>query len=208
MALIAVAEAQMRMLALKAPLAIETVPLAAAAGRYAAADVVACRSQPALDLSAMDGYAIRFAERPGPWTVVGESAAGGGLDRGLRPGEAARIFTGAPVPDGADVILIQEEAARDGDRLTMTGEGPHRPGTHIRRRGSDFAEGAKLITTGTPIGAAGIALAASGAMPMTLRCEPISRRCARNSWRSANARTSSSTGATISARRSSTSRVG
>jgi len=162
MALIAVAEAQMRMLALKAPLAIETVPLAAAAGRYAAADVVACRSQPALDLSAMDGYAIRFAERPGPWTVVGESAAGGGLDRGLRPGEAARIFTGAPVPDGADVILIQEEAARDGDRLTMTGEGPHRPGTHIRRRGSDFAEGAKLITTGTPIGAAGIALAASG----------------------------------------------
>lgn len=162
MALIAVAEAQARMLALKPPLAIETVPLADAVGRYAAADIVARRTQPALDLSAMDGYAIRFAERPGPWTVVGESAAGGSLGRALRPGEAARIFTGAPVPDGADVILIQEEAARDGDQLTMAGEGPHRPGTHIRRRGSDFAEGATLVAAGAPIGAAAIALAASG----------------------------------------------
>ena len=162
MALIAVAEAQARMLALKAPLAIETVPLSAAVGRYAAADIVARRTQPALDLSAMDGYAIRFAERPGPWTVVGESAAGGSLGRALQPGEAARIFTGAPVPDGADVILIQEEAKRDGDRVTMTGEGPHGPGAHIRRRGNDFAEGATLIATGARIGVAAIALAASG----------------------------------------------
>ncbi|MET0376929.1 MAG: gephyrin-like molybdotransferase Glp [Rhizorhabdus sp.] len=162
MALLPAADAQARMFALKAPLPIETVPVAMAAGRYSAEDIVAKRTQPALDLSAMDGYAIRFAERPGPWAVVGESAAGGGLDRALGPGEAARIFTGAPVPEGADVVLIQEEAARDGDRLTMSGEGPPRPGAHIRRAGGDFAEGGLLVRAGAPIGAAAVALAASG----------------------------------------------
>lgn len=162
MSLIPVAEAQARMLALAAPLAIETVPLPDAIGRFTAEDIHARRTQPAADLSAMDGYAIRFDERPGPWTVIGESAAGGGLDRALAPGQAARIFTGAPVPEGADVILVQEEAGRDGERLTMTGDGPPRIGAHIRRRGSDFAEGDRLIPAGTPIGAAAIALAASG----------------------------------------------
>lgn len=162
MSLIPVAEAQARMLALKPPLATETVALADAAGRYAADDIRARRTQPAADLSAMDGYAIRFAERPGPWTIVGESAAGGGLDRALAPGETARIFTGAPVPHGADAILVQEEAARDGDRLVMAGDGPPRIGAHIRRRGSDFAEGDLLLPRGAPIGAAAIALAASG----------------------------------------------
>jgi len=162
MALIPAAEAQARMFALKPPLPIETVPIVMAAGRYSAEDIVARRTQPALDLSAMDGYAIRFAERQGPWTVVGESAAGGGLDRALGPGEAARIFTGAPVPEGADVVLIQEEATRDGDRLVMSGEGPPRPGAHIRRAGSDFAEGMLLVPAGAPIGPAAVALAVSG----------------------------------------------
>ena len=162
MTLIPVAEAQARMMALRPPLPIETVPLVQANGRHAAVDVVAARTQPALDLSAMDGYAIRFAERPGPWTVVGESAAGGGLGRALHPGEAARIFTGAPVPEGADAILVQEEAARDGNRMTMAGEGPRGPGAHIRRAGSDFAQGDTLIAAGTAIGAAAIALAVSG----------------------------------------------
>ena len=162
MTLIPVAEAQARMMALRPPLPIETVPLVQANGRHAAVDVVAARTQPALDLSAMDGYAIRFAERPGPWTVIGESAAGGGLGRALAAGEAARIFTGAPVPEGADAILVQEEAARDGDRLMMAGEGPRGPGAHIRRAGSDFAQGDTLIAAGTAIGAAAIALAVSG----------------------------------------------
>ncbi|MES2497642.1 MAG: gephyrin-like molybdotransferase Glp [Pseudomonadota bacterium] len=162
MSLIPVSEALARMLALRPSLATETVPLLDAAGRYTAKDILARRTQPAADLSAMDGYAIRFAERPGPWTVVGESAAGGGFDRPLAPGEAARIFTGAPLPDGADVILVQEEATRDGDRLTMTGEGPPRIGAHIRRRGGDFAVGDLLLPQGAPIGAAAIALAASG----------------------------------------------
>ncbi len=141
MSLIPVAEAQARMLALGTPLPIETVPIMGAVGRYAAEPVLAKRTQPAVDLSAMDGYAIRFAERPGPWKVVGESSAGGGLDRALGKGQAARIFTGAPVPAGADTILIQEEAGRDGDMLTMTGEGPPAIGAHIRTVGSDFAGG-------------------------------------------------------------------
>lgn len=162
MALIPVAEAQGRMLALRGPLPEETVSLVDALGRYAARDVLARRTQPATDLSAMDGYAIRFAERPGPWTVVGESAAGGGLDRALLPGEAARIFTGAPVPAGADTILIQEEATCDGDRLTMTGEGPPTIGAHVRPAGGDFREGSRLLAQGSMIGAAAIALAASG----------------------------------------------
>jgi len=173
MSLLPVAEAQARMLALAAPLPVERVDLMSAVGRHAAEDVVAKRTQPAADLSAMDGYAIRFAERPGPWTVVGESAAGGGLDRALAPGEAARIFTGAPVPEGADVILIQEEAGRDGERLTMTGEGPPAIGTWIRRRGGDFVEGEVLLRQGTKLGPAAIALAVSGGHgDLLVRCRP------------------------------------
>ena len=114
MSLLPVTDAQARLLALTAPLPVERVPLVEAVGRWAAETVVALRDQPAHDLSAMDGYAIRYAERPGPWTVVGESAAGGGLGRPLGAYEAARIFTGAPVPAGADSVLIQEEATRDG----------------------------------------------------------------------------------------------
>jgi molybdopterin molybdotransferase len=162
MSLLSVADAQARIAALGQLLPVETVPLAEAAGRWAAAGIAAVRTQPAADLSAMDGYAIRFAERPGPWRVVGESAAGGGLGRPLEPGEAARIFTGAPMPAGADTVLIQEEATRDGDRLTMTGEGPPTQGAHVRRRGADFAAGDALIAPGDRMTPARIALAATG----------------------------------------------
>ncbi|MEH3106256.1 MAG: molybdopterin molybdotransferase MoeA [Sphingomonas fennica] len=162
MSLLPVAEALARLLALAPPLPAATVRLAEAAGRYAAADVAALRDQPAADLSAMDGYAIRFAERPGPWTLAGESAAGGGLGRALAPGEAARIFTGAPVPPGADTILIQEEADAGDGRIVQTGEGPPRAGTHIRPRGSDFAAGALLLRRGEAITPARLALAAIG----------------------------------------------
>jgi molybdopterin molybdotransferase len=162
MSLISVAEAQARMLALSPPLPIETVPVLAAVGRYAATSLVAKRTQPAVDLSAMDGYAIRFGERPGPWQVVRESTAGGQPGSTLAPGEAARIFTGAPVPAGADCILIQEEASRNSDTVTMTGEGPPAIGAHIRRAGNDFTAGAVLLPAGVKLGAAAIALAVSG----------------------------------------------
>jgi molybdopterin molybdotransferase len=160
MAMLSVAEAQSRLLALAEPLPIETVPLVAAAGRWAAEPVEALRSQPAANLSAMDGYAISFADLPGPWTVTGESAAGSGLDRPIGRGEAARIFTGAPLPPGADTILVQEETARDGDHLSLAGDGPDRLGRSVRARGSDFPAGSPLITAGALLTPARIALAA------------------------------------------------
>ena len=160
--LISVAEAQARIIALAPALPVERVPLALAHGRWAAEPVVACRTQPAADLSAMDGYAIRFGERPGPWRLVGESAAGGGLDRPLAPGEAARIFTGAPLPAGADVVLVQEDATVSDGSLSMSGEGPAGPGSHIRPRGSDFAEGTVLVEAGARLTPARIGLAATG----------------------------------------------
>ena len=160
--LLSVADAQARLLALATPVEIETVPLAIAAGRWAAEPIIARRTQPAADLSAMDGYAIRFGELPGPFRVVGEAAAGGATLGPLAPGEAARIFTGAPVPDGADTVMVQEEAARDGDVLTLDGEGPPHAGAHIRIAGSDFSAGNTLIAAGARLTPARIGLAAMG----------------------------------------------
>jgi hypothetical protein len=101
MSLLPVAEAQARLLALATLLPVETVSLVDAAGRWAASDIAASRTQPAADLSMMDGYAIRFADLPGPWRVIGESRAGASFDGVVESGQATRIFTGAPVPGGA-----------------------------------------------------------------------------------------------------------
>lgn len=162
MSLLPVRDAQERVLALAAPLSEETVGLRAAAGRWAARDILALRTQPAADLSAMDGYAVRFDDLPGPLALVGEARAGGALLAGLAAGQAARIFTGAPVPAGADTILIQEDAALAGESVTMTGEGPGATGRHIRPVGSDFARGDLLIRAGERLTPARIALAATG----------------------------------------------
>ncbi|WP_342250046.1 molybdopterin molybdotransferase MoeA [Sphingomonas sp. OTU376] len=159
-ALLPVAEAQQRLFARAAPLAEEAVPIALAAGRWAARDVLARRTQPASALSAMDGYAIRFADLPGPWQVIGESAAGRGFAGAVAPGQAVRIFTGAPLPPGADTILVQEEAAREGDHLALAGEGPPRLGGNVRARGLDFSEGDVLLRAGSRITSAALALAA------------------------------------------------
>jgi len=161
-ALLPVEGARARLLAMAPPLPVEMVALAAAAGRWAAADVVARRTQPAADLSAMDGYAVRAADLPGPWRVVGESAAGRPLDRAVRAGEAARIFTGAAMPAGADCVLVQEEAARDGDLLALDGEGPLRADRNVRRRGLDFTLGDVLVAAGQRLTPARIAVAATG----------------------------------------------
>ncbi|MES2988930.1 MAG: gephyrin-like molybdotransferase Glp [Pseudomonadota bacterium] len=157
--LLPVAEAQQRLLTLAKPVPVERVSLAQAAHRYAAEDVAALRTQPSANLSAMDGYAIRFADMPGPWEVIGESAAGHGFAGEIAPGQAARIFTGAPVPRGADTILIQEEAARDGTCLTLTGEGPPRIGRNVRPLGLDFTTGDTLIHAGQRLTPARLALA-------------------------------------------------
>ncbi len=157
--LLPVAEAQARLLALAEPVAVETVALADALGRWTAEPVIARRTQPSADLSAMDGYAIRFADLPGPWEVIGESAAGRPFAGSVTAGEAARIFTGAPLPPGTDTVLVQEEAAREGTRLILGGEGPRALGRNVRRRGLDFAQGDTLIGTGERLTAARLALA-------------------------------------------------
>ncbi|MBN8807222.1 MAG: molybdopterin molybdotransferase MoeA [Sphingomonas sp.] len=161
-ALISVAEARTRLFAMAPRVASESVPLAAAAGRWAAEAVVARRSQPGADVSAMDGYAIRFADLPGPWRVVGESAAGRSFAGPIGPSEAARIFTGAGMPAGADTVLVQEEAARDGERLMLAGDRPAQRGRNVRRLGLDFSAGDTLIAAGERLTPARIALAATG----------------------------------------------
>jgi molybdopterin molybdotransferase len=160
-ALLAVDDALTRLHALAPKIARETVALRAAAGRWAAADVVARRTQPARDLSAMDGYAVRFDDLGGPLRLIGESAAGHPFDHAIGAGETVRIFTGAALPPGADAVLIQEEAARDGDEVRLAGDGPVRGG-NIRRAGIDFAQDQTLIATGDRLTPARIALAASG----------------------------------------------
>lgn len=160
MSLLAVAEAQARLLGMAAPCAPESTAIAQAAGRWATSDITARRTQPARDLSAMDGYAIRFADMPGPWRVTGESAAGASFSGAVQPGEAVRIFTGAAMPEGADTVLIQEDGAREGERLTLTADGPGAMGRHVRRAGSDFREGQPLIHAGTCLSPRHVALAA------------------------------------------------
>ncbi|MET4664519.1 gephyrin-like molybdotransferase Glp [Sphingomonas sp. PvP056] len=160
-ALLAVDDALTRLHALAPKIAAETVPLRAAAGRWAAADVVARRTQPARDLSAMDGYAVRFDDLGGPLRLIGESAAGHPFDHPIGAGETVRIFTGAALPPGADAVLVQEEAAREGDEVRLAGDGPVRGG-NIRRAGIDFAQDQTLIATGDRLTPARIALAASG----------------------------------------------
>jgi molybdopterin molybdotransferase len=157
---IELADAQARLFALCEPVAVKHVPLVDAVGRWASADIIAKRTQPARNLSAMDGYAVRSVDS-GPWKVIGESAAGRSFNGTVGAGEAVRIFTGAVVPEGADCILIQENAARNGDRVMLTGDAPIF-GKHIRRAGADFVESAVLIAKGEAVTAARIALAAMG----------------------------------------------
>ncbi|GAA0665818.1 molybdopterin molybdotransferase [Sphingomonas insulae] len=160
--LLPIAEAQARLFALATPVAVEDVPLAEAHGRWAGADVHARRTQPASDLSAMDGYAIRFADLPGPWTLIGESAAGRPFAGTVGTGETVRIFTGAAMPAGADTVMIQEEVASAGSTIRLTGEGPPTRGRNTRRRGLDFTAGDRLIARGERLTPARIAVAATG----------------------------------------------
>ena len=158
--MISIAEAQARIFALKSPVSDEKVSLLEAAGRWAAEDVLALRKQPARDLSAMDGYAVRFADGGGPWRVIGESAAGKRFAGSVGACEAVRIFTGAVVPDGADSVVIQENIAREGDTVTLTRNALLKIGQNIRREGSDFRRGATLISKGAELHARHVALAA------------------------------------------------
>ncbi|WP_279478587.1 gephyrin-like molybdotransferase Glp [Aureimonas sp. SK2] len=132
-------------------------------GRILAQDLVARRTQPAFDASAMDGYALRAADLallPAEFSVIGESSAGHAFAGEVGPGKAVRIFTGAPLPQGADTVVIQEntEAADEGRVRVIE---PAVEGANIRRAGNDFSEGDTLLPAGTALGPAPCALAAS-----------------------------------------------
>lgn len=153
--LLGLEQAQARLLALAPLLPLESIPTEAALGRVIAEDIRAARTQPAADLSAMDGYALTPGD--GPWTLVGESRAGAPFPGTLTPGECVRISTGAIVPQGADRVLLQEDAVRDESTITATDLPP--PGRHIRLAGFDFRSGDLLLTRGTRITAGRMALA-------------------------------------------------
>ncbi len=142
--MISVEEALAQLFALVAPLEIEDVPLREACGRVLARDVAATRTQPPFAASSMDGYALRRAEvePDAMFKVVGESAAGHRFDGRLRAGQAVRIFTGAPVPEGADFVVIQEDVTRRGDLITL-GHGIDGK-DNIRPAGGDFEAGQPL----------------------------------------------------------------
>lgn len=157
--MISVLEAQTSLMARASPLPAQDISVCQAAGKYLASPLVAKRTQPPAQLSAMDGYAVQSAEFPGPWRVVGESAAGRPYPEPLAKGDAVRIFTGAHVPIGADCILIQEDAQRTGDIVTAGSEAEISSGRHIRRAGEDFLNGDDLLPSGTFLGAGQLALA-------------------------------------------------
>lgn len=157
-------DAQAAVLALARPGDPIDLPLHTARG-WLAAPLVARRTQPWADLSAMDGYAL--GPGPGPRRITHAIPAECRDPGSIGPTEAARIFTGAPLPAGADRILMQEDAIVDGGSLTTTDLPP--PGRSIRRKGSDFSEGAHLMSAGSPVNPALIALAAT-ADHATLRC--------------------------------------
>ncbi|MEO0665165.1 MAG: gephyrin-like molybdotransferase Glp, partial [Pseudomonadota bacterium] len=141
------------------------VPLREAAGRILARHVAARRDQPPFDASSMDGYALRAADAAlgAELTVIGEAAAGGAFSGTVSPGEAVRIFTGAPLPAGADHVEIQENVTRAGDRITLTA--PEPAGANIRPRGKDFAVGETLAAP-RALSAADVALLAAMNAPL------------------------------------------
>ncbi len=142
--MISVQEALAALFDLVTPLPTEHIPLSKAAGRVLREPVSASRNQPPFDASAMDGYAVRAAEiRPDArWTIVGESAAGHRFEGDLPPNAAVRIFTGAPLPDSADHVIIQENVSVEGSTLVLVdGENTS---SFVRKAGNDFSIGDQI----------------------------------------------------------------
>lgn len=174
MALMPVEEALALLLSAAGPLPGENVPLDQAAGCVLAAPVIARRTTPGADVSAMDGYALRATDAatvPATLRLIGESAAGRPFAGTVEPGTTVRLFTGAVVPEGADAIVIQEDTRREGDAVTMTEAAT--VGRHIRRAGGDFATGETLLESGHRLRARDLALvAASDVAEVTVTRRP------------------------------------
>jgi molybdopterin molybdotransferase len=162
-AMMTVEEALARVIASGAPpLEEETVGLEQAYGRVLVRDLKALRTQPPFPNSAMDGYALRAADTtpaPATLTVIGESAAGRAFEGAVGPGEAVRIFTGAPMPAGADSIVIQEDVESQDKRIRLSSAAA--PGDNLRQAGMDFREGESLIPAGRRLSPRDVALAAA-----------------------------------------------
>ncbi len=144
------------------PLGTETIGLFDCVGRTLAADIVATFDQPPFSASSMDGYALASASSPAPLEVVGTSSAGEGNEAALLPHQAMRIFTGAPIPNGADCVVIQEDVTLNGAIVTVPSAVS---GQNVRHQGQDFKSGRTLLTKGRqldPIAAALIAAAGQG----------------------------------------------
>ncbi|MCP8893345.1 molybdopterin molybdotransferase MoeA [Shinella daejeonensis] len=176
MALLPVADALDRLLADAAPVArTERIALADAEGRILAEDLAARLTQPPFDNSAMDGYAVRHADIAEPGSVlrvVGQAAAGHFFEGTAGPGEAVRIFTGAPLPAFADTVLLQEDAERLEDGRIRTTFVTAK-GRHIRRRGQDFTEGETVLQTGQRLDAGRLTVAAAMNHPaVVVRARP------------------------------------
>jgi molybdopterin molybdotransferase len=175
MALMAVAEAKARIVAGVEPLPGESVSIYEASGRVLAEALRANLTQPPFDASAMDGYAVRaadVAQLPISLKVVGASAAGHGFDGQVGPMEAVRIFTGAPLPQGADTVVIQEDTKPGApDAVTILAA---TAGRHIRRRGLDFAEGHIALEAGSKLTGRDLMLAAAMNHPTVfVRRKPV-----------------------------------
>jgi molybdopterin molybdotransferase len=160
--MLTVRDAHARVIAAFEALPSEIVSVADATGRVLAVPPAARLTQPPSDLSAMDGYAVRTADVPAAPTtlkLVGQAPAGGSYDHALKPGETVRIFTGGPLPMGADAIVIQEDTKADGEKITVL-EAP-RPGRHVRKAGLDFASGDTPLNAGRTLTTRDVALAAA-----------------------------------------------
>jgi molybdopterin molybdotransferase len=152
------------------PVKTKRVPLADAGGRWLCENVVAPEDMPGFDRSAMDGYAIAADDRSERFRVIGESAAGGCAPPAIARGECVRIFTGAPLPDGATQVLMQEEVERAGEWMVPLRRADV---AHVRRRGEDAKQGDLLIPAGTRLGAGACALLASAGAVSPLVADKI-----------------------------------
>jgi molybdopterin molybdotransferase len=165
--LLPVADAQQRIIEAVAPLPAEQISLADGLGRVLAKEVASRRDQPPMAMSAMDGYAVRAADvavLPATLNIVGYAPAGHAFDGSVGPGEAVRIFTGAPVPDGADTIVIQENTEQS-DEVVRVVDGTAPVGRYIRPAGLDFATGDVLLPRGKVLTARDVGLSAAMNVP-------------------------------------------
>jgi molybdopterin molybdotransferase len=167
--MISVADALQAILSRTPLLGTVSLPLTAALGCILRSDARADADSPPFDASAMDGYALRRADLPGTLRITATAMAGAGPGGAIGPGECVRIFTGAPVPAGADCVVKQEDAVRDGDTLRVA----HRESPeHIRRRGANHRAGEVIVPAGTRLGPPELAALASAGRHQPL----VSRR--------------------------------